>query len=527
MVSTLGQAAPPASAAPSVNRPSPSDIGPAVVVLLVAVPLCLGIAMASGAPLVAGVVSGIIGGVVVGLLSPSAVQVSGPAAGLTAVMLTAVADLGSFSRVLPAVAVAGALQLALGGLRLGGLVRFVPSSVIKGMLASIGIILVLKQLPHIVGWDADAMGDESFLQPDHENTFSELLVAAQHISPGPALVGLSALALLLAAGRWGQKWARVAPPALVVVLGAIALAAALPGVAPGLAVTADHRVALPAGGFSSFLAALPRPDWSVLLTVDGWRVGITLGLVASLETLLSLDAAVRLDPLRRPACPNRELLAQGVGNLLCGALGGLPVTGVIVRTSANIDAGGRTRWSAVLHGALLAAAALAFPLLLNAIPLSALAAILLLTGYRLARPSLLREVRATGRTPTAVFAVTVAAILFTDLLTGIGVGLAVGGCAILWQHTRIPGWRDTSPPGAVLARLALVEQVTFLHRAALAERLAAVPDGGRIEIDGRACKRMDPDVIALLHEFAHEAPLRGVDVRLVGIPSGVRTTNAH
>lgn len=497
---------------PSRRGPARPDLLASVVVFLVALPLCLGIALASGAPLVAGVVSGVLGGVVVGLLSPSHVQVSGPAAGLTAVMLAAVATQGSFEAVLPAIMIAGGLQLALGGLRTGFLVRFVPSNVITGMLAAIGLILVLKQLPHLVGWDADAMGDESFLQADRENTFTELLVALGHLHAGAAAVGLSTLALLFA-------WPKLPWPALRRVPGPLAavvwgtLLSSIFGLAGGpLAIEASHKVALPSGG--DLLGQLPRPDWSAFARPSTWSVGLTLGLVASLETLLSLEASVKLDKQHRLVNADRELLAQGVGNLLSGLAGGLPLTGVIVRTSANVEAGGETRWSAVLHGLLLTVSVVALGALLNQIPLAALAAVLLQVGLKLCAPKVARAVWARGRSQFVPFAVTVVAILFTDLLTGVLVGLAASVGTILRDQLRVPAMRPIGPPSPVIRRFALNEHVTFLHKGGIFSQLEALAPEQRVEIDASACTRLDPDVLDSLHEYAENKP----QVRLVGMP---------
>jgi MFS superfamily sulfate permease-like transporter len=498
-------------------RPTPVDFGASVVVFLVALPLCLGIALASGAPLVAGVVSGVVGGILVGVLSSSHVQVSGPAAGLTSIMVAAVASQGSYEAVLPAVIVAGALQLAFGALRAGFIARFVPSSVIKGMLAAIGAIIVLKQLPHLVGWDADAMGDEAFVQADRQNTFTELLVAAEHIQGGALLVGALSLVLLFG---WPKAPAalRKVPAPLIAVLVGTGIAELLPFVAPALSIDPSHRVALPSGGPAALIEGLPRPDWAALGRSSTWVLAVTLAVVASLETLLSLEASLKLDPQKRDAPADRELLAQGAGNLLSGLLGGLPLTGVVVRTSANIGAGARTRWSAVLHGLWLLIAALALAALLNRIPLAALSAVLFQVGWRLAQPALFRGAWRMGTAHFIPFLATFLAILFTDLLVGIGVGLAVGVMAILRESARVPALREVGPTGSVLTRLALTEQVTFLHKAGVCERLAAVPDGGRVEVDATGCRSLDLDVLEALHNFRAGAAGRGVEVRFVGVP---------
>ncbi len=501
------------------GRPTLADMGASVVVFLVALPLCLGIALASGAPLLSGVVSGIIGGLVVGLLSPSHVQVSGPAAGLTAIVLAAIVSQGSFAAFLPAVVLAGALQVAMGVFKLGFVARFVPGSVIKGMLAAIGLILVLKQLPHLVGWDADAFGDESFVQSDQENTFTELLVAATHIQQGALVVGLVCLALVAA---WAKlPWAalkRVPAPLVAVLVGTI-LSEVFGALGGDWAIEASHKVALPAGGPTELLGGLTRPDWAVVTQKGTWTVAITLALVASLETLLSLEASIQLDKWRRESPPDRELVAQGVGNILSGLLGGLPITGVIVRSSANVESGAQTRFSAIVHGAWLVLAVVVFAAILNRIPLAALAAILLHVGYRLARPALFRDSWRAGLHQFLPFLITVVAILFTDLLTGIGIGLAVGVVSILRESVRMPALRIVQGTMPGVTRYELAEQVTFLHKAGVTETFASLPSGVRVVIDGTACRSLDPDVLDTIHAFQASAGIREIDCHLIGLPA--------
>lgn len=483
-----------------------------------ALPLCLGIALASGAPLLSGMVAGMVGGLVVGLLSPSHVQVSGPAAGLTAIVIAAIASQGSFEAFLPAVIIAGGLQLGMGLMRLGVIARFVPSSVIKGMLAAIGLILILKQLPHLVGWDADAFGDNSFQQADHENTFSEIFVAFAHVQEGALVVGAVCLILMFA---WKyipiKKLAAMPAPLGAVVVGT-ALSEAFSAFSPSMAIDATHRVALPEGGMSGFLADLARPDWSVMTSSDTWFVGITIALVASLETLLSLEATIKLDKWRRECSPDRELIAQGIGNMIAGFAGGLPLTGVIVRSSANADSGSKTRFSAVIHAFWLILAVVALANVLNRIPLAALAAILLHVGYRLARPALFRDAWKAGWSQFLPFTITIGAILFTDLLTGIGIGLAVGIVSILRESVRIPALRIDRGSFDAVTRFELAEQVTFLHKAGVTEILAGLPNGANVVIDGTACRSLDPDVLEAIHEFMLSASVREITCQLEGLP---------
>lgn len=525
VVKRLSQAQPrPATAAASASRlptirDSVREDAPAsVVVFLVAVPLCLGIALASGAPLFSGVIAGIVGGIVVGLLSGSHLMVSGPAAGLTAVVVSAIATLGSFPAFLMAVVIAGLVQMALAGLRAGVIGYYFPSSVIRGMLAAIGLILILKQVPHAVGWDKDYEGDESFVQPDGDTTFTAIDHALHAIQPGALLIAAVALALLVLWDKTGLKRLKLMPGPLVAVLAGVGINLALKHSGSSWALLAEHLVQLPvatsAGEFFSFFTL---PDFSAALRADTWRVAVTLGVVASLETLLSLEATDRMDTHRRESPPNRELLAQGVGNTLSGLVGGLPLTGVIVRSAANVDAGAQTKLSAILHGVLLVLAAVTIPGLLNEIPLASLAAILLYTGFKLTRPRILLSMWGQGWKQFTPFAVTIAAILLTDLLLGITIGLAVAFAFILLDEIRFDCFTVTSAPGSVLKRVQLQEQVSFLNKASLAKLLAGLKTGERLEIDGSRCRVIHHDVLEHLADFRQQALERGIDLRIVGI----------
>jgi MFS superfamily sulfate permease-like transporter len=503
------------------------DAPASLVVFLVALPLCLGVALASGAPLLSGLVAGVVGGLVVAFASGSPLMVSGPAAGLTAIVLAGVQQAGGFARFLPAVVVGGALQLALGAARAGVIGYYFPSAVIKGMLAAIGLTLILKQLPHAVGYDRDYEGDFSYVEPDGQTTFSAIAEAFQHVQPGAVLVAALGLVILAAWARTPLARVRLFPAPLAVVGLGVGLNELFRQLAPALAIRDTHLVALPTGGGpAGVLAQITRPDWSALGDARVWMLGVTIGIVASLESLLSLEATNKLDPLKRDAPANRELLAQGLGNVVSGLAGGLPVTGVIVRSSANVAAGARTRLSAVLHGLLLVLAVLALAPLLNRIPLAALAAVLLYTGYKLAQPALWRAALSLGPAHFIPFAVTIVAVLFTDLLRGIGLGLVVGLGFILAQHLRAPALTKVSPPGAVLTRYELPDQVTFLSKASLTRALDAVPPGSRVEVDGRKTRRFDYDALEALLDFRVRARERGIDYRLVGVPE-VATTPAH
>ena len=495
-----------------------ADLPASLVVFLVALPLCLGVALASGGPLVAGLIAGIIGGLVVAPLSGSNLMVSGPAAGLTAVVLSAIGKLGSFDIFLTALVLAGAMQLGFGLARAGFIAKYFPSSVIKGMLAAIGITLVLKQIPHAMGYDAEAMGLEQFQAVGNENTFTTLTHLAGRINPTAVVMSACALLVLFLwdSPRLGAL-KRIPAALIVVVLGTVANEI-LVRRWPALQLAGDELVQVPLGGVAGLLGQVSSPRWDALLQPKVWVVAITIALVASLETLLSLEATDKLDPLKRHSSADRELRAQGIGNLLSGLGGGLPLTGVIVRSAANVESGGRTRTSALLHSVWLLLALLLIPGVLNRVPLAALAAILIHVGWKLAHPVHLLQAWRIGRDQFAPFTVTILAILLTDLLTGVIAGLLVGGFFILKEQADAPGLTVLSPPGAVLTRYALGQQATFLTKVRIEKTLNELAPGSRIEIDARACRRIDPDVLQLLHDFRDTAAERGIDYRLVAVP---------
>lgn len=504
-------------------RASPSwrqDAPAALVVFLVAVPLCLGIALASGAPLFSGIIAGIVGGIVVGLLSDSELMVSGPAAGLTVIVLGAITRLGAFESFLAAVVLAGALQMLLSVLRAGVIGYYFPTAVIKGMLAAIGLLLILKQIPHAIGYDADTMGDESFRQASGETTFTAIASALEQMQWGALLVALITLPLLFLWGRGPLRAAKAFPAPLAVVLVGIGMNKLFTLFAPALTIAETHLVRIPTpASLGEFFGQFTTPDFSAMLQPAVWHVAVVLAVVASLESLLSLQATDEMDPLRREASTDRELLAQGAGNVVSGLIGGLPVTGVIVRSATNIAAGGRTRWSAILHGVMLLVAALLFAPLLNTIPLAALAAVLIHVGYKLASPALFQSVVHKGRTYAIPFFATIAAILLTDLLRGILIGLAVGVTVILRDQLESPPFTEVSSPGAVLKRLQLHDNVNFLHKTALTQMLEKLAPGSRIEVDARHTRRIDPDVLEVIHRFSETALARDIDFRLVGVPA--------
>jgi MFS superfamily sulfate permease-like transporter len=506
-------------------RTSAQDLSAGLVVFLVALPLCLGVALASTGRsdlLFTGLVAGVVGGVVVGALSGSAVGVSGPAAGLVTIVLSAIQTLGSYESFLVAVVLAGALQVVAGLARAGVIAHYFPSSVIKGMLAAIGLTLILKQVPHALGIDSDYMGDEAFAQPDGRNTFSELTFALGHSSPGAIVI--AGLSLLILAGfetRTAKsiRALRYLPGALAVVLVGVGLNALFGALAPQWAMSGAHLVQLPvAASLGDVMGFVRQPELAAITNPEVWGVALTLAIVASLETLLSVEATDKLDPLRRVTPTDRELKAQGIGNIVSGLLGGLPVTQVIVRSTANVNAGGGSRVATLTHGVILGVAVLAFPEALNHIPLATLAAILLLTGYKLSKPSLYVAVFRLGLDQFVPFIVTVVSILLTDLLRGIGLGMATAAYFILLRAYRDKHRerRTTSADGAVQVEIALTESNTFLHKGSLLRTLEELPDGCSVLIHTRNTSRVDHDILELLEDFrTHRAPLRDIRVDVV------------
>ena len=495
------------------------DLTAGLVIFLVALPLCLGIALASNAPLFSGVVAGIVGGIVVGALSGSHTSVAGPAAGLTAVVAAQIAALGSFRAFLLAVLFAGVLQVALGIARAGFIAAFVPSSVIKGLMAAIGVILILKQIPHLLGHDADPEGDLAFRQADQETTFSEIATMVDRIHPGAAVIGFASLALLVLWDRFESLRRTVFPAPLLVVLLGAGGALAFQRLGAPWALAPNNFVQVPvADGPSAFFGFLQPPDFSQWSNPAVYTAAMTLAIVASLETLLNLKAVDKLDPLQRKSPPSRELVAQGVGNIASALAGGLPVTSVIIRSAVNVNAGGRTKLATITHGVLLLVSVMFLSPWLNRIPLSCLAAILLVTGIKLVSPKLVKQAWKQGRHQFVPFVVTVVAIVVTDLLTGVLCGLAMSVAFILHSSLRRPIRRVVEKQlGRTVLHVELANQVSFLNRAALTRVLDEVPSGGHVLLDARSTDYIDPDVLDLLREFREETgPARGVEVSLVG-----------
>ncbi|MBS0025841.1 SulP family inorganic anion transporter [Chitinophaga sp. 22321] len=493
-----------------------ADFSAGLVVFLIAVPLCLGIALASGAPLFAGMISGIIGGLVIGFLSGSQLSVSGPAAGLTAVVLVAITKLGAFDIFLMAVVIGGALQLILGLIKAGTVANYFPSNVITGMLTAIGIIIILKQLPHAFGYDANSEGDFTFFQVDGDNTFSALLSAVNHISIGATLITVISIFIIL---YWSKiPKLNVVPAPLVAVITGILLNMAFSG-NELLALGSNHLVSLPVpGSFGDFIGQFTFPNFSSISNKDVWITGVTIAIVASVETLLNVEATDKLDPMKRYTSPNRELKAQGVGNIVSGLIGGLPITSVIVRSSANINAGGKTKMATMTHGALLLICAALIPALLNKIPLATLAAVLLVTGYKLCKISIFKEMFKNGKYQWVPFVVTVVAIVFTDLLIGIALGMVVSVLAILRGNMKSSYYfRKEKYHSGDSIRLELAQEVSFLNKASILLTLDHMPENITLVIDAHKTAYIDFDVLQTIREFKDiKAPQKNIKVILTG-----------
>ena len=494
------------------------DLIAGLIVFLVALPLCLGISLASGAPIFSGLLSGCIGGIVVGFLSGSRTSVSGPAAGLTAIVAAQIENLGAFPTFLLAVLIAGVLQIILGVVRAGSLSSYFPTSVIQGLLAAIGVILILKQLPHLLGHDTDPEGEMAFDQPDHENTFTEIgKLFFGEIHVGAIAVGLLSLGLLLMWDRNKKLKQSPIPAPLIVVLIGIGMKSLMDRLGGSWEIEASHLVQVPTE-FAEIRGSLQFPDWSQLTNLKVYIAGGIICSVATLETLLNLEAVDKLDPRKRSSPPNRELVAQGIGNMLCGATGGIPITSVIVRSSVNINAGATTKISAIFHGVLLAICVLAIPTWLNEIPLAALAAILLHTGLKLFHPSLILRMWRDGIYQFAPFVATLISIVLTDLIIGVAIGLAISIGFILMSNMKRPVMIiDEQRFGEKITHVQLANQVSFLNRASLQNLLDTTPAGSHLVFDATQTNFIDPDILVLLREF-HEitGPTRGIKVSMVG-----------
>ncbi len=507
-----------------------SDLPSGLVVFLVALPLCLGIALASGAPLFAGIISGVVGGIVVGYLSKSHLSVSGPAAGLTAIVLTAITDLGGFNVFLLAVLIAGILQIALGFLRAGSISNYFPNNVIEGMLAGIGVIIFLKQIPHAFGYDKDYEGDLAFLQPDGQNTFSEIFSVIGNIHLGATLITIISLSILIG---WNKisflKNLKLVPAALVAVIVGIIVNQVFIASGSSLAVLDDHLVKLPVPtSFDEFKQSFTLPDFTAFTNQKVWIVAITIAVVASIETLLCIEAADRMDKHKRYTDTNNELKAQGIGNMISALLGGLPMTSVVVRTTANANAGAETKMSAIFHGILLIVCAIAIPSILNMIPLATLAAVLLLVGYKLANPKVIKHFYERGKYQFIPFIATMLAVVLTDLLKGVALGLIISVIFILKGNMqRAYKFRKEQYQDGDVIHIDLAQEVSFLNKAAIKETLTSIPENSKVVINAADTVYIAHDVLDLIKEFKKiRAKEENIKVKLVGFKKAYELENS-
>ena len=495
-----------------------------LVVFLVALPLCLGIALASGAPPLSGVIAGIIGGIVVGSISNSNISVSGPAAGLTAIVLTAITDLGAFELFLCAGLIAGILQLVLGFIRAGSISNYFPNNVIEGMLAGIGIIIILKQIPHALGFDSDNMSSETLFENGiNFNYFNEVFGA---IHPGAIIVTIVSVVILL---TWENVAAlrkiKMLPGALVAVIAGILLNQFFVSTGSSLAISSEHLVTLPVPqSAEDFKNLITMPNFEGFLNTKVWIVGATIAIVASIETLLCIEASDRLDTRRRITDTNLELKAQGIGNLFSSLIGGLPMTSVVVRSSANANAGATSKTSAIIHGVLLLVCVLSIPFILNLIPLATLAAVLILVGYKLAKPATFKHFWHNGKYQFIPFVATVLAVVFTDLLKGVGIGLAISIFYILQGNMKRAYYlsrEKLNDADELIIKLA--EEVSFLNKAAIKKTLKNIKSGSKVIIDARTTSYITTDVLEMIQDFANvRAKEEDIQVELLGFRTSYR-----
>lgn len=494
------------------------DLLSGLIVFLIALPLCLGIAQASGAPLFSGIVAGIVGGVVIGFLSGSQLSVVGPAAGLTAIVLAAISDLGAFDIFLCAVIVAGAVQFLLGVLRAGSIANYFPNSVIEGMLAGIGLTIIIKQVPEAVGFAKNPAArmtdaDDGF----HIDIVNEAL---RHIQPAAIIIALVGLTILILWQTKPFKKLQLIPSGLIVVLAGVLINELFRMNGSPLYLNESHLVNLPiANSPSEFIAQFHAPSLEGFTNPKVWQTGVVIAIVASIETLLCIEATDRLDPLKRYTPTNRELRAQGIGNMVSGLLGGLPVTSVIVRSSANINAGARTKLATIVHGTLLLVCVATIPVVLNMIPKASLAAILIFTGYRLCKPSVFKHMwKEGGVTQFIPFVVTALAVVSLDLLKGVGIGLLISIFYILRQNLRLPFYfKRSSFSKGELIKLSLAQQVSFLNKASIKQTLENLPNDASVIIDASETEYIDFDVLDLIRDFyENQAPERNIRMSLEG-----------
>lgn len=498
-----------------------SDFSSSIVVFFVALPLCLGIALASNAPLMSGLLAGIIGGIVVGLLSGSQLGVSGPAAGLTVIVASSILVLGSWENFLTAVILAGVIQFAFGYFNLGFLAYFFPLSVIYGMLSGIGILIILKQIPHAIGYDSSFFGEEEFSQLNHENTFSSLLSAFSNFDYFSILIFIASIAILI---LWEKKLINkldifkiIQGPIVVVFLGALVTYLNQSGIF-NFNLSPEHLVNINDGkAFTEYqLFSLPTVD--NLLNIETYKIALLIAVVASLETLLCLEATDKLDPDKRISPPNKELKAQGLGNVLCGFVGALPITQVIVRSSANINFGAKSKLSAILHGVWLLVAIIFLIPVMSLIPLASLSAVLIIVGYKLAKPSLFKEMYQSGLEQFIPFAITIVGIITINLLNGIVYGLIAGLFFSLYRSYKNSYELNdavTNKNGNEYHHIILAEEISFFNKANLMEKLEAIPKNSEVVIDFKNNKYMALDIKTTLKDFKTNAQSKNLKITFV------------
>ncbi|OXA88722.1 SulP family inorganic anion transporter [Flavobacterium hercynium] len=507
-----------------------SDFASGLVVFLVALPLCLGIALASGAPLFSGIIAGVIGGIVVGYLSQSHISVSGPAAGLTAIILTAITDLGAFDVFLMSVFIAGAIQLGLGFLKAGSISNYFPTNVIEGMLAGIGIIIILKQLPHAFGYDADFEGDQAFLQKDGSNSFSFLFDVVNHINLGAVVISLVSFAILISWEKIGfLKNLKLVPGALVAVAAGIVLNEFFIRTESPLAIVKDHLVSLPVPqSFEEFKSIIITPNFAAVTNPKVWVVGITIAIVASIETLLCIEASDRMDVQKRYTDTNVELKAQGLGNIVSSLLGGLPMTSVVVRSSANNNAGAKSKMSAIIHGVLLLVSVLSIPTLLNRIPLATLATVLILVGYKLAKPATFIHFWLKGKYQFIPFIATLVFVVATDLLKGVALGIIISVIFVLRGNLkRAYSFKKEEYEDGDVIHIDLAQEVSFLNKAAIKTTLGEIPENSKVIINAEDTEYIAHDVLDLIREFKETRAVDdNIKVKLKGFKDAYELENS-
>lgn len=492
------------------------DLPAGLVVFLVALPLCLGIALASGAPLISGIVGGVIGGIIVSLLSGSEVSVSGPAAGLSVIVIDSITKLGAFEIFLAAVVIAGIIQLIFAALRFGFLADYIPISVIQGMLAAIGLVIMLKQIPHALGRNKNYHGSFSFFDLSKgSNTFGDIILSFYSFSTVALIISVLSVLIII---YWERIITKICAPIAKIPASLIAIIIGtlineITGVIyPELKLTFDGGHLVHVGGTDgNILHSLPKISLESFNNLSTWKIGLLIAFVGSIETLLSIEAADKLDRHHRISNPNQELLAQGVGNICSGFCGGLPLTSVVVRTSANIYAGSKSRYSAFFHGVFLLVSVLLIPNLLNRIPLSALAAILIMVGYKLVNPKLIKKMWALGYYQFTPFIITIIAVVFSDLLTGVFLGFVLGVFFVL-RESHKDAFDFSEGNGHYLIQIN--KDVSFINKAELKDKLSQIPENAHVVIDGKKAKSIEYDIKDTLRDFQKNSKFKHITLEL-------------